>query len=138
MECDGCTLCCKLFPIPDLNLKAGQECEYAIPGNGCKIYEDRPNDCRKCECSYYQVENTSIDLRPDKCGVIFEKATDNIFIGTIDSDVRIFGNVVKAQIQSFLKEGFSVVLQHGDIENPYIFYADGYTADDVRDELEEL
>jgi hypothetical protein len=130
-------MCCKLFPIPDLGLAAGEECEHAKAGIGCKIYKDRPNDCRKCECSYYQVEKAHVDLRPDNCGVIFEKATDTIFLGTIDENVTELSNVVLRQIESFLKEGYSVVLQHPKIGNPYIYYAAGRTAEDVWKELQE-
>jgi hypothetical protein len=49
-------------------------------------------------------------LRPDKCGVIFERR-DKAMVGTI---VRPMAQRVKKQIQFFQKEGFRVQLQMRD------------------------
>ena len=41
-------------------------------GTGCTIYESRPQVCRPFECLWLQQEQIPDDLRPDRCGVMFE------------------------------------------------------------------
>jgi hypothetical protein len=105
MQCDGCTECCNTFPVVELNKGVWENCQYA--DNGCKIYNLRPNSCRKCECAYMQNPKVSQELRPDNCGVIFERS-DKTMVGTIIGPMSL---IVKGQIRSFKNEGFEVLLQ---------------------------
>ncbi len=137
MDCDGCTMCCKLLPIADMDSPSGVYCKECNITVGCKIYNKRPEDCKMFNCAYKQVEIINTDLNPDKCGVIFEKATSKIFLGTIDDSVFCLPDIVKVQIDMFLKQGFSVVLRHLKIKTPYVFCAEGYKADKVLEEMKE-
>lgn len=58
------------------------------------------------------MEKVSEDLRPDKCGMIFERfpLKDDLFIGTQDPD-RPMSEVAKKQIAAFNKQGFNVLVQ---------------------------
>jgi len=38
-QCGGCTLCCKLLPVPPLEKLAGQRCQHQRHGKGCAVYE---------------------------------------------------------------------------------------------------
>jgi len=105
MKCGECTECCNAFPVVELNKEAWEDCQYA--DNGCKIYNLRPNSCRKCECAYMQNPKVSQELRPDNCGVIFERL-DKTMVGTIIGPMSL---AVKGQIRSFKNEGFRVLLQ---------------------------
>jgi hypothetical protein len=48
--CAGCTECCKLIAVTELDKPAGQCCRHADPGRGCAIYPERPNSCRGFAC----------------------------------------------------------------------------------------
>lgn len=69
-ECGGCTLCCKLIDVPGL-AGAGKWCPNCKPGDGCQIYDDRPNVCLGFDC-FWRAENWPDSLRPDRCKVLFE------------------------------------------------------------------
>ena len=50
--CEGCTLCCKLPKIEELNKPAYTWCKHCTPkaNLGCGIHETRPNQCREFSC----------------------------------------------------------------------------------------
>jgi hypothetical protein len=131
MNCDGCTLCCELIDIPWMNSPVGELCKHCEEGVGCKIYNTAPKDCLDFSCAYNQMEKVSINLRPDKCGVIFEKVTNDIFIGTTDPNISNLSDVAKRQIDSFLQEEFSVILFNQKIKSPFIYTTKNITADKV-------
>lgn len=137
MNCDGCTLCCKLLPVAWMDSPAGRYCKECDPGVGCKIYDTAPEDCLKFRCAYNQMEKASINLRPDKCDVVFEKISDDVFIGTVDASVKQLNKYANGQIESFLNQGFSVVLFHQNIKTPFIYPAQGKTPDEVCDAIEK-
>jgi hypothetical protein len=106
-RCGDCALCCFAFPVVEIDKPAWTECSSVADGK-CSIYEKRPESCRKCECAYIQMPwAVPADLRPDKCGVIFERAGD-IMLGTIVGPVS---DVARGQVKAFKKEGFRVVLR---------------------------
>ena len=105
-NCGGCTECCTAFPVIELKKLAWKYCKYCK--NGCTIYTERPKSCRLCKCSYIEIENAPIELRPDKCGVIFERANINTIVGTI---VRQRSSAIKKQVKLFEQDGFRVILQ---------------------------
>lgn len=107
MECGGCTECCTAFPVLELDKPAWRRCEYCV-GEVCIIYPTRPESCRGCECSYMQMENCGLELRPDKCGIIFEKEDSSTFVGTI---VGRTTQLAKQQVREFKKQGFEVRIQ---------------------------
>lgn len=51
-SCDGCTMCCKLLSIEALDKPRLQWCTHCNIGSGCKIYEERPRECRDFNCGY--------------------------------------------------------------------------------------
>lgn len=136
MECDGCTLCCKLFKIPWMDSPEGDYCKECEPNIGCKIWENRPEKCRPFECVYYKIKDISTDFRPDKCGIVFEMATDKIVYGTLDIDF-VMSDLIREQIHSFLKKGISVVLRHLYVPAPIVFNTEDRTTEDVWKELKE-
>lgn len=123
MDCSGCTLCCKLIKIDWMNSPAGEYCKECDQGVGCKIYDHIPKKCLKFRCAYNQMEKVSIDLRPDNCDIIFERLSEDIFIGTVDPDIRKLKDIVKGQINAFNLQGFSVILLNQKIKNPHIYPA---------------
>jgi Fe-S-cluster containining protein len=48
--CGDCTLCCKFMAIEELEKRAGAWCVHCEPGTGCRIYAQRPGECRTFDC----------------------------------------------------------------------------------------
>ena len=73
-DCGSCALCCKLPELPgfkppgvwcpNIDLKKHKE--------RCKAYEERPKGCREFECMWRLYDSAPEDMRPDRCGVLFE------------------------------------------------------------------
>lgn len=117
-NCGECTVCCTFSVVPELNKKAGEDC-INCKNNGCEIYGDHPQSCKDFECAYLQGGN-NIELRPDKCGIMFFKKNEKIFVGVV---VKKVTDLAKGQIESFNKQGYSVVLLKLG-EKPLIMPAD--------------
>ena len=132
MECDGCTLCCQLFPVKCVNKEANEICKYCVVGVGCKIYNNLDKECKDFNCAYIQ-SNCSEKLRPDKCKVIFEKIGDDIFFGTMHPNypTAYLDEVIQGQSINFHKQGYSVIFS--SFNTPYIFTLpkEGRTVEEV-------
>ena len=107
MECGECSACCTLSVVEELNKKAWEKCTHCI-NNGCAIYGNHPKVCKDFECAYLQG-GSNIELRPDKCGIMFFKKTNRIFCGALVPDVPV-SDIARGQIEAFKKQGYSVVL----------------------------
>lgn len=134
MECGECTLCCDLFPIEEFNKPPDTKCDYC--DKGCLLHGTKkmPLECSNFECAYYQMEKIPIDLRPDKCGIIFEKLDDDIFYGTVNHKVKI-SDKGKAQIDAFLKQGFSVILASLKEKQPKYFISEKHNKQEIHDKF---
>jgi len=133
-NCGECTVCCTLCVVPELEKKAGEHCKHC-DGGGCRIYGSHPQSCKDFECAYIQG-GKDIELRPDKCGIMFFKKSDRIFCGIMVQG-RSATSKAGGQIRSFTEQGYSVVmLKIG--ENPNIVLADGHKAREIRKEYLEL
>lgn len=81
-HCSGCTLCCKLIPVEQLNKPAGQRCKHQRTGKGCAIYDHRPFSCMGWDCLWLQdAEGTATLSRPDRSHYVIDCAPDEIGIG---------------------------------------------------------
>jgi hypothetical protein len=72
-RCDGCTVCCTLTRVPELNKPEGKTCIFAC--KGCTIYPDRPQSCRDFECEWLKG-NLPIWMKPNKAHIMLEKLSD--------------------------------------------------------------
>lgn len=136
MECDGCTLCCKLLDIPWMDSTSNKWCTECKPGIGCKIYNTASTKCKDYKCAFAQMERAGLGFRPDICHVIFERATINIMHGLLDPDYDL-GDKVKQQIQYFVNEGLSVIITSAKWKEPRIWAAKNMTAKYVYDAMKE-
>ena len=64
-SCGTCTLCCKLFPVPDLGKSAGKWCQHIVQGRGCGIHETRPDVCRAFFCQWIYNEALGPEWKPE-------------------------------------------------------------------------
>ena len=51
-NCSGCGLCCTLLRIEELDKPPMIACSHCEAGGGCRIYAQRPTECRQFYCGY--------------------------------------------------------------------------------------
>ena len=75
-KCDGCTLCCTITRVPEINKAEYTSCPFLHEKNsgckGCSIYKDRPDSCRKYECAWLKGDMPDW-MKPDECHLMIEK-----------------------------------------------------------------
>lgn len=54
--CGSCSLCCKIMRIEELEKPADSWCRHCTVGKGCRIYSERPAECRRFTCGYLSWE----------------------------------------------------------------------------------
>ena len=71
-KCGTCSLCCKLFPVAQLEKPLGQWCQYCKPGcvsGGCGIYATRPQICRDYVCGWLGGDLAD-HWAPERCRMV--------------------------------------------------------------------
>lgn len=72
-DCGGCTACCTVLAVHELNKPARWACDHA-GCDGCRAYDARPAGCRDFNCLWLRGElPADVDIRPDRLGVIFDR-----------------------------------------------------------------
>lgn len=135
--CGDCTLCCKLLDIPWMNSPVNKYCDKCDIDKGCSIFKDVPKKCLDFNCAYRQMGKSYIDLRPDKCNIIFERVDKDIFIGLVNPDGEI-SNIGKQQIDSFLAQGFSVFLTEPGEKEPTVYITPNMEGSYVYNRVQEI
>jgi hypothetical protein len=79
-SCGTCTLCCKLYAIPELEKPAGAWCVHIRQGTGCTIYKDRPDSCHKFFCGWRLDPNLGPEWKPEQSRFIL---TIDVHIGAL-------------------------------------------------------
>jgi hypothetical protein len=121
-----------------MNSSSGEWCEECDIGKGCKIYDTTiPEKCKRYQCGYAQMEKIKSSLRPDRCKVIFEKVTDDIFLGLMQPFSQM-QDVVKEQVNVFLQQGYSVMLHSHRLKKPFIFPTENTTASAVYETVKAI
>ena len=71
-ECGDCIACCQILEIEteELTKAANQLCSQNS-GNGCDIYDTRPDVCRSWYCLWRRIDAMPVEIRPDRIGVVF-------------------------------------------------------------------
>ena len=69
-SCDGCTLCCKIFAVPELPKPRHEWCGHGAIGKGCKIYAARPQTCRDFFCGYLLMPNIGEHWKPSRSRMV--------------------------------------------------------------------
>jgi uncharacterized protein len=86
-SCGSCTACCKIPAVDELQKPAGVYCPHCAVGQGCKIYQRRPGECRKFMCGWILNSHLGPDLKPDKCHVVLVWANESrILFAACDPD----------------------------------------------------
>ena len=132
MECENCTVCCKHLYIPETDSKEGELCKYCKEDVGCLIYEHRPEACSTFECCWKQMKYAHIDLRPNNCGVLFEKWSDNVIVGSTEDELS---ELILGQIGYFQRECISVLMVNQEEKIKVYYLAEGHTVSFVDGEI---
>ena len=74
--CGGCTECCWVLGVEELNKVHGQECPHRIKG-GCDDYANRPQACHNFKCLWLRGLLPGDDYRPDRLGLVFDAHEDS-------------------------------------------------------------
>ena len=68
--CGACTLCCKLFDVRALDKPQFEWCKHCAVGEGCRIYERRPDECREFNCTWLMDVGLGDEWQPSRSRIV--------------------------------------------------------------------
>ena len=86
-KCNGCTVCCTVFGVDELDKQPWTDCEHRCE-EGCGIYESRPKLCKTFYC-LWQTGLGDMEHRPDHLKVVFA-ATNGILRATGQREIQAY------------------------------------------------
>lgn len=137
-SCGDCKLCCKVLGVPVLNKPAGKWCPHC-PTRGCKIYDDRPQECREYGCLWL-CGSIPEDCRPDKIHVTFDLKDMGDFqvITAGESHRGALGTLrVRQLIADINRSGYGVMEMYDGVCRK-VFPPAGNSAEETRAYLAEF
>jgi hypothetical protein len=129
-----------VLPVSWLNKKAGDWCEHCNIGVGCSLWGNGVTDeCVNFQCIYNELDNLPIELRPDKCKIIFENVDNNIVLGTMHHHYNeaYKNKVIQKELMELYKRDFSVILSSLTMDQTMIFPAKGKKMSEVWSDFQE-
>jgi hypothetical protein len=85
-ECGSCSLCCKVYNIPEINKVAGKWCTHCKPGKGCVIHDALPTQCIEFNCLWRTEASIGPDWKPDRSKMVVTISPVNGYINVqVDS-----------------------------------------------------
>jgi hypothetical protein len=69
-ECGSCTLCCKVYDIPEIDKAMGKWCKHCKPGNGCTIHDSLPSTCSEFNCLWRTREQLPPYWKPEQSKMV--------------------------------------------------------------------
>ena len=99
-QCGGCTLCCKLLPVRELDKPASTRCQHQRFGKGCMVYNKAgmPLCCKLWSCRWLNEEDTAELHRPDRAGYVIDVMPDYVSIVNNESGETINVEVVQVWV----------------------------------------
>jgi len=83
--CGSCTLCCKVYALPEFQKPPGVWCRECAPGKGCKIHDAAPEQCRQFNCLWLTDGKMPDAWRPDRAKFVLSIFPPNGFVyGQVD------------------------------------------------------
>ena len=84
-ECGACTLCCKVYALPEFAKPPGVWCKHCAPGKGCAIHEAPPDQCRQFFCLWMTDGTMPAEWKPDRARFVLSIYPTNGFVyGQVD------------------------------------------------------
>lgn len=119
-SCESCTMCCKLLRIEALDKPSFEWCPHCEIGVGCKIYEERPSECRAFHCGYLTQSQIGAHWKPADSRMVLALSTDTkrltIFVDPDRADAwrkEPFISDLKRWAQAAAKNNGRVVVSQG-------------------------
>ena len=103
-------MCCKLTEVPEISKPVGVWCPDCKIGDGCGSYDSRPASCKSFSCDWLLNEKMKDDLRPDRCGVIFERVKDDLVLVLKSDGSRELSKRVLQIMRDIVYRGLSVAV----------------------------
>jgi len=69
-NCGTCALCCRVMEITEIAKPQGVWCPNCKPGVGCKIYHERPGECRSFYCGYLTMRGVGEEWKPERSRIV--------------------------------------------------------------------
>lgn len=69
-NCEGCTLCCKLLSIAEIDKPPLVWCPLCDAKAGCRQYAQRPTECRNFYCQYLLDSALDDRWKPSVCKLV--------------------------------------------------------------------
>jgi len=120
-SCGGCTACCKVMKVRELDKPANTWCRHCTIGVGCGIYATRPESCRVYECVWLQSQRGGrplpLELRPDTSRVVMGVTNQGddlvLYVSPDRPDAWKRGGTGKF-VAEWRAKGFTVLVSCGD------------------------
>lgn len=126
-SCGECTACCKTHQIESLQKPQGIWCVHCSIGVGCKVYDQRPKECREYACEWLKGSGFELD-RPDKIGVVVDVMISDDRKEALIRIIEVFEGAIerpriRQMVEFFLAKGHAVYSQPlrggGNLELPW-------------------
>lgn len=113
-SCGTCTLCCKVFDVPELSKPKDQWCSHATKARGCGTYASRPAVCQEFMCLWLQGVMPDA-LRPDRIHGVLTTTDDgaNLQIQEDPGFPGVASQALDETLQPFIERGHYVVVVTG-------------------------
>ena len=112
-NCGSCTLCCKLFPVPELGKPSGKWCRHIVQGRGCGIHGTRPPVCRAFNCQWLYNPDIGPEWKPETCKFVLSIYPDSNSL-VVTGDPGFPRNWAREPFFSELKRWAVAALEQGD------------------------
>ena len=119
--CSGCTMCCKLLSVEELNTPPLSWCPHCITKSGCGIYDERPTECRQFYCEYLLDAALGDHWKPSRCKmvVVLEDYANALVIHTDPSRPHVwrqepYHSDIRRWARAAVRKGRQVVVWEGD------------------------
>lgn len=120
-ECGSCTLCCKVYALPEFAKPPGAWCKHCAPGKGCAIHDAAPDQCRRFFCLWMTDGTMPAEWKPDRARFVLSVYPTNGFIyGQVDPGSpgawrkAPYFDGLRAMAKTLLEERRHVIMFVGD------------------------
>ena len=114
-------------------------CENCDKGNGCSVYDTRPDECKNFDC-LWKKQKLPEYLRPDNCGIMFELLYEKpVYVGFVvpEKDDTWQTDDMMLLVSKINEVGDSVVIRTP--EGKLIFsLGEGRTREQMHNDINEV
>ena len=112
-SCGTCTACCSFAPIrvETLRKPANTLCAHCATGQGCTVYDVRPQVCRGFYCGWFFLPELSPEWHPEQSGVVIRSESfdnDTITILVLRFSEFLISEHFAGLVGAWIEAGISV------------------------------